>query len=39
MEKIPYFAQMGVGASSLGYADDDINREVIEAINESSMYT
>ena len=37
-EKYFDFAQMGVGACSLGYADDDINREVIEAINESSMY-
>tara|TARA_B100000575_G_C23143330_1_gene666178 strand:- start:6389 stop:7702 length:1314 start_codon:yes stop_codon:yes gene_type:complete len=38
-EKYFDFAQMGVGACSLGYADDDINREVIEAVNESSMCT
>lgn len=38
-EKYFDFAQMGVGACSLGYADDDINSEVIEAINESSMCT
>jgi glutamate-1-semialdehyde 2,1-aminomutase len=33
------FAQMGVGACSLGYADDDVNRAVIDAVNHSSMCT
>jgi len=31
------FAQMGVGACVLGYADPDVNRAVISAINDSSM--
>lgn len=31
------FAQMGVGSVSLGYADEDINSAVINAINNSSM--
>ena len=32
-----YFAQMGVGSCILGYADDDVNSEVIEAIRKGSM--
>lgn len=31
------FAQMGVGTCTLGYADDDVNAEVIDAVNKSSM--
>jgi glutamate-1-semialdehyde 2,1-aminomutase len=31
------FAQMGVGSCTLGYADDDINAVVIDAIQNSSM--
>ena len=31
------FAQMGVGSVSLGYADEDINRAVKNAIDNSSM--
>jgi glutamate-1-semialdehyde 2,1-aminomutase len=31
------FAQMGVGSCILGYADDDVNSEVIEAICNGSM--
>lgn len=33
------FAQMGVGACILGYADDDVNTAVINAINNGSMST
>ncbi|WP_243439140.1 aminotransferase class III-fold pyridoxal phosphate-dependent enzyme [Fundidesulfovibrio soli] len=33
------FAQMGVGACVLGYADDDVNAAVIEAVNKGSMCT
>lgn len=33
------FAQMGVGSCTLGYADDDINEAVIDAISNSSMCT
>jgi len=33
------FAQMGVGSVSLGYADEDVNREVKKAIENSSMCT
>ena len=33
------FAQMGVGACILGYADADINAAVIDAINNGSMCT
>lgn len=31
------FAQMGVGSCVLGYADDDVNNSVINAINNGSM--
>ena len=31
------FAQMGVGSCILGYADDDVNAAVIEAIQKGSM--
>lgn len=31
------FAQMGVGSCVLGYADEDVNSAVIEAIQKSSM--
>jgi glutamate-1-semialdehyde 2,1-aminomutase len=31
------FAQMGVGSCVLGYADDDVNSAVIDAINNGSM--
>jgi len=31
------FAQMGVGSCILGYADDDVNCAVIQAINDGSM--
>lgn len=31
------FAQMGVGSCVLGYADDDVNNAVIEAIQKGSM--
>ena len=31
------FAQMGVGSCVLGYADDDVNAAVIEAIQKGSM--
>jgi len=31
------FAQMGVGSCVLGYADDDVNRAVISAIQNGSM--
>lgn len=31
------FAQMGVGSCVLGYADPDVNKAVIEAINKGSM--
>lgn len=31
------FAQMGVGSCVIGYADDDINRAVIDAIQNGSM--
>ena len=30
---------MGIGTNSVGYADNDINRAVIEAVNKSSMTT
>ncbi|MCX5831437.1 MAG: aminotransferase class III-fold pyridoxal phosphate-dependent enzyme [Deltaproteobacteria bacterium] len=33
------FAQMGVGSCVLGYADDDVNRAVIGAIQDGSMCT
>tara|TARA_B100000315_G_scaffold260917_1_gene327320 strand:- start:10738 stop:12042 length:1305 start_codon:yes stop_codon:yes gene_type:complete len=33
------FAQMGVGSCILGYADDDVNKEVIKSINNSNMCT
>lgn len=33
------FAQMGVGACSLGYADEDVDKAVIKAIHNSSMCT
>jgi len=33
------FAQMGVGACILGYADNDVNKKVISAINKGSMST
>jgi glutamate-1-semialdehyde 2,1-aminomutase len=33
------FAQMGVGACTLGYADEDVNKAVINAINKGSMST
>ena len=33
------FAQMGVGACVLGYADDDVDRQVMEAIKNGSMCT
>lgn len=33
------FAQMGVGACVLGYADDDVNAAVIEAVTKGSMCT
>lgn len=33
------FAQMGVGACILGYADEDVNSAVIKAIQDSSMCT
>lgn len=33
------FAQMGVGACVLGYADDDINAAVINAVQNGSMCT
>lgn len=33
------FAQMGVGSCILGYADDDIDNAVIEAIRKGSMST
>ena len=33
------FATMGVGTCALGYADDDINRDVQKAISEGSMGT
>lgn len=33
------FAQMGVGACVLGYADDDVNLAVINAVNSGSMCT
>ncbi|MDE2223441.1 MAG: aminotransferase class III-fold pyridoxal phosphate-dependent enzyme [Candidatus Omnitrophica bacterium] len=31
------FAQMGVGSCVLGYADEDVNNAVVEAINQGSM--
>lgn len=31
------FAQMGVGSCVLGYSDDDVNRAVIEAVQNGSM--
>jgi len=31
------FAGMGVGSCTIGYADEDINNEVIKAINDGSM--
>jgi len=31
------FAQMGVGSCILGYADDDVNGAVIDAVNNGSM--
>lgn len=31
------FAQMGVGSCTLGYANESVNRAVIDAINDSSM--
>jgi glutamate-1-semialdehyde 2,1-aminomutase len=33
------FAQMGVGSCVLGYADEDINSAVVQAINNGSMCT
>ena len=33
------FAQMGVGACTLGYADPDVNAAVISAINDGNMAT
>ena len=33
------FASMGVGTCALGYADDDINRDVKKAIDQGSMGT
>ena len=33
------FATMGVGTCALGYADDDINKDVQKAISEGSMGT
>ncbi len=33
------FAQMGVGSCVLGYADDDVNRAVQEAVTKGSMST
>ncbi|MHB1126564.1 MAG: aminotransferase class III-fold pyridoxal phosphate-dependent enzyme [Bacillota bacterium] len=33
------FAQMGVGSCALGYADDDVNTLIINAINQGSMST
>ncbi|OXM83052.1 aminotransferase class III-fold pyridoxal phosphate-dependent enzyme [Paenibacillus rigui] len=33
------FAQMGVGACVLGYADEEVNHAVIQAINKGSMCT
>ena len=33
------FAQMGVGSCVLGYADDDVNRAVMSAIQDGSMCT
>lgn len=33
------FAQMGVGSCTLGYADEDVNRAVIEAVKNGSMCT
>jgi glutamate-1-semialdehyde 2,1-aminomutase len=33
------FAQMGVGSCVLGYADDDVNRAVISAIQDGAMCT
>ncbi|AIE86633.1 aminotransferase class III-fold pyridoxal phosphate-dependent enzyme [Fimbriimonas ginsengisoli] len=33
------FAQMGVGACTLGYADDDVDAAVIEAVRRSVMCT
>ena len=31
------FAQMGVGSCTLGYADEDVNKAVIAAINDGAM--
>ena len=33
------FSLMGIGTSSLGYADDDVNDDVIHAINQGSSST
>mgnify|MGYP000907475422 CR=1 FL=1 len=33
------FAQMGVGACTLGYADDDIDKAVKKVIDDGSMCT
>ena len=33
------FATMGIGACSLGYSDDYVNKKVISAINDGSMTT
>ncbi|MEP1094959.1 MAG: aminotransferase class III-fold pyridoxal phosphate-dependent enzyme [Cyclobacteriaceae bacterium] len=33
------FAQMGVGSCSLGYADEDVNRAVLKAVENGSMAT